>query len=64
MRKMTRHVLGAAGLALIVTTSVVWAQEAQPDSSHLPMPARGGRMHRTLFQGIQVKSILAIEGVR
>ena len=30
MRKMTRHVLGAAGLALIVTTSVVWAQEAQP----------------------------------
>src|SRR5262247_3015824 len=29
MRKMTRHVLGAAGLALIVTTSVVWAQEAQ-----------------------------------
>jgi len=30
MRKMTQHVLGAAGLALIVTTSVVWAQEAQP----------------------------------
>ena len=28
MRKMTQHVLGAAGLALIVTTSVVWAQEA------------------------------------
>src|SRR4029450_1466588 len=30
MRKMTRRVLGTAGLALIVTTSVVWAQEAQP----------------------------------
>jgi hypothetical protein len=30
MRKMMRHVLGAAGLAVIVTTSVVWAQEAQP----------------------------------
>ena len=30
MRKMTQHVLGAAGLANIVTTSVVWAQEAQP----------------------------------
>ena len=30
MRKMTRPVLGTAGLALIVTTSVVWAQEAQP----------------------------------
>ena len=30
MLKMTRRVLGTAGLALIVTTSVVWAQEAQP----------------------------------
>jgi Domain of unknown function (DUF5666) len=30
MRKMTRQVLAAAGLALVVTTSVVWAQEAQP----------------------------------
>jgi hypothetical protein len=29
MQKMTRHLLGAAGLALIVTSSVVWAQ-AQP----------------------------------
>jgi hypothetical protein len=30
MRKARRHVLGAAALALIVTSSVVWAQEAQP----------------------------------
>jgi hypothetical protein len=30
MLKMTRRVLGTAGLALIVTTSVVWTQEAQP----------------------------------
>ena len=30
MQKITRRVLGAAGLALIVTTSAVWAQEAQP----------------------------------
>src|SRR3989442_2113468 len=30
MQKMTRRVLGAAGLTLIVTTSAVWAPEAQP----------------------------------
>src|SRR5215475_1271874 len=53
MRKMTRHVLGAAGLALIVTTSAVWAQEAQPvrvrgeitkvDGNTLSIKARDGQ---------------------
>jgi hypothetical protein len=30
MQKMTRRALGAAGLAFIVTTSAVYAQDAQP----------------------------------
>src|SRR5262245_66147143 len=53
MQKMTRRVLGAAGLALIVTTSAVCAQEAQPvrvrgeiakvDGNTLSIKARDGQ---------------------
>src|SRR5262249_56247307 len=53
MQKMTRRALGAAGLAFIVTTSAVYAQEAQPvrvrgeitkvDGNTLSVKARDGQ---------------------
>src|SRR5215475_10066721 len=53
MQKMTRRALGAAGLAFIVTTSAVWAQEAPPvrvrgeitkvDGNTLSIKARDGQ---------------------
>jgi hypothetical protein len=53
MQKMTRRALGAAGLAFIVTTSAVYAQDAQPvrvrgeitkvDGNTLSIKARDGQ---------------------
>jgi hypothetical protein len=52
MQNMTRRLIGAAGLALILTTSAAWAQQAPPlrvrgtiekvDGNTLTVKARGG----------------------